>query len=169
MAIQIGSMRNSINNIYQKLINDEELIRLLYYYPQSSTTPDPLDSSLPNLVDNESETYWEIVQERVLLTEKINNIEDKKLCRIYMFTGSRRPDYKNHLLVTQEVYIYVFVHEEYDKDLRLLWISDKIAELLALEPVAGIGKLEYAGGDPRDAPKEYVSYEHRYRFSTKKD
>jgi hypothetical protein len=167
MAIEQGSMRQVINNIYQILIKDEELMRLLYYFPKNANNLDPLDVGLPNIIN--SDEYWDIVDERIMLAEKTTDLELKPLCRLYISQGRRRPVFNNYLLTTQEIMISVYTHEDYEKDMRNAWISDRINELLALEYIAGsIGKFDYFGGNPRVANTGYKRFDHVYEYATKK-
>jgi len=168
VAIKQGSMRQVVNNIYQILINDEELLRLLYYFPKSSIYLDPLDEELENIKDKED--YWDIVADRAILAEKSTDLINKAICRIYITQGRRRPVFGNYLLATQEVMISVYTHEEYELDMRSAWISDRINELIVSEYIEGTmsNKLEYAGGNPRVTVKGYKKFDHTYEYTTSK-
>lgn len=163
-----GSMRQFINNIYTKLRKDEVLMRLLHYKPEDyyKKIPDPLDKVLPDIID--SEGYWDIVEKVIITGSKTSDIQEKGICRIYIYAGRRRPRYGNYLIADQEVVLDVFVHESFNKDDRLNWINDRINELIALEYIAGYGKLDYASGNSRDAPIGYSKYEHTYTFMESK-
>ena len=163
MAIEKGSMREVIGNVYQILINDEQLLRLLKYKPKNKTKVDPLDSTLPNIID--SDDYWDFVDERILLTNKIDDIESKELCRLYISSGRRRANGNNHLMANQQIVIDCFVHEDYQSDLRSEWILDRLNDLLALENIEGsIGKIDYVKSDPASAPSKYQRYVHYYEY-----
>lgn len=168
MAIKQGSMREVVNSIYQILINDEELLRLLYYYPRSADHLDPLDESLGNIKDRED--YWDIVDDRIMLAEKDSDLVEKDICRLYITQGRRRAVFGNYLLATQEIMISVYTHENYEYDMRSAWISDRINELIALEDIAGtLGtKLEYVAGNPFSAPIKYKRYNNVYEYTTSK-
>jgi hypothetical protein len=159
-----GSMREFINNIHTKLREDEILMRLLHYKPRDSKTkrPDPLDVSLPDITT--SKNYWDIIEEKIMTATKSSDIEEKAICRIYLYEGRRRPKFDSYLLVDQEIVIDVLVHESYQSDLRMSWICDRINELIALEYIAGYGKLTYVAGNPRQAPIGYSKYENVYEF-----
>ena len=168
--IRQGSLVSFFRAIYQKLINDEELLRLLYYLPNGYDTlgnyhPDPLDPLLPSLLDIESDDYWRMVDERVILGEKTSDLLETKICRLYIYEGRRRPVFESDSLATQEVYIDVFIHESFDKDLRISRITDRINELICLENIAGYGKLDYHAGNPREAPTHYRRYLHQYKMN----
>lgn len=166
MAINQGSMRDDLDNVFQVLINDEELMRLLWYKPKRFTKVDPLDKSLPNVT--EMNEYWDIVDERVLTVGKINDLEKKPICRLFITLGRRKPDNNNYYLAKQEIVISIFVHEEYEWDMRLGGISDRITKLLALKEVAGMGKFDYVDGRPYAAPLQYLQYVHVFEYSTAK-
>ena len=167
MAIKQGSMREAKDNVFQVLINDEELLRLLWYKPRRLSGYDPLDSALPNVKDMEN--YWDIVEERIMLAEKVNDLEDEPICRLYITSGRRRPKFDNYLLATQEIVISVYVHEDFELDSRMDSISDRINELLTLESFSAMyGKLDYASGNPRVAPIQYSRFEHIYEYNTNK-
>ncbi|MCM3387331.1 hypothetical protein M3649_04180 [Ureibacillus chungkukjangi] len=164
MAIEKGSMREVIGNVYQRLINDEELLRLLWYKPRNSVNKDPLDTSLPNIID--SDDYWDIVNERVLLTNKTDDLEGKELCRLYISSGQRRANGRNDYMATQRIIIDSFVHEVYQGDLRSEWILDRLLQLLALEYVEGsLGKFDYVKSDPANAPSQYQRFVHYFEYN----
>lgn len=168
MAIDKGSMREVINHIYKILINDEQLMRLLYYYPKSTKQPDPLSvtTKTPNIIGHED--YWRIVEDRVMLAEKFSDIINKDICRIYITQGRRRPVFGNYLLATQEIMISIYTHENYETDMRSAWISDRINELIALADIDGMlgDKLEFVAGNPRVAPVHYKRYDSVYEYKT---
>lgn len=169
-SLKKGSMRQVINNIYTILRTDEELMRLLHYPPRDRSKKhlDPLDPAQPDLVDD-SEKYWDIVEDKILTATKSSNIEENVMCRIYIYAGRRRPKFESYLLATQEIIIDVFVNEMYDKDMRLAWICDRVNELLALEHVSGVfGRLDYVAGNSRVAPIGYSLYENVYEYMTDK-
>lgn len=160
-------------NIYKKIIEDEGIMRLLLYAPKGydnagNYSPDPLDDTLPNIVDVDSEDYWKLVDERVILGEKTSSLLESKLCKIYIYEGRRRAVFDNYLVATQEVNIDIFIHESFDRDLRLTRLSDRVHELIALERIAGFGKLEYKAGNPREAPTHYRRYLHQFTMNVSK-
>lgn len=169
-GLKQGSMRLFINNIYTKLREDEMLMRLLHYKPEDYYTKvlDPLSKALPNIVDN-SEKYWDIVDKVIITGTKTSDIQEKGICRIYLYAGRSRGKFQSHYLIDQEVVLDVFVHESYEKDLRTPWICDRIKELIALEYIAGYGKLTFVAGNQRDSPIGYSKYElvFEYRANTK--
>lgn len=167
--LEKGSLRLFFNNIHTKLRSDEELMRLLYYKPADYMTqrPDPLDVSLPDIVDD-SQEYWDIVEKTIVSGTKTSEIQEKGICRLYLYAGRRRSRFGNYLIADQEVVIDVFVHEMFNKDDRMNWISDRINKLVALERIAGIGMLEFVAGNSRVAPIGYSKYELIYKFAESK-
>lgn len=168
MTIKQGSMREVVGHIYNTLIQDEILMRLLYYYPKSAKHVEPLDDANLDIVN--SDNYWDVVDERVMLAEKFSDIIDKDICRLYIMQGRRRPVFGNYLLATQEVMISIYTHENYEKDMRSVRISDRINELIALADINGIigEKLEFTAGNPRVAPVMYKRYDLTYEYVTGK-
>lgn len=166
-GLRKGSMRLFFNNIYTKLRQDEELMRLLHYKPSDYTLkrPGPLDTSLPDIVNENNDEYWDIVDMTIRKAVKTTEIQEKGICRLYLYAGRRRSRFENYLVVDQEVVIDVLVHEVFDKDDRLNWIIDRINELVALERIAGVGKLEFVAGNGRKAPTGYSKYELMYKFT----
>lgn len=163
MTIEQGTMRQVIRAVFQKFNSDETLMRLLKYYPESATNPDPLDPSLPNIIG--STEYWDIVNERILLTEKVSDLVRKSLCRIYITSGKRTPHIDSYLVASQQININVFVHEDYGSDMRLEWINDRINNLLTLERLDGMmGTFNYVRGNPYEAPLQYRRYTNTYQY-----
>ena len=165
-----GSLYEAMNNIEKVLIQDETLLRLLTYDPkgydeEGKYHPDPLDESLPNLVDKDSDNYWELVEDRIKFSEKTSDLEEKAISRIYVHEGRRRPVFNSFLVATQEININIFIHEKYDKDKRIAKISDRLNQLLALTRIAGMGEIEYTSGNPRSAPTHYRAYYHSFRLN----
>jgi len=169
-----ASMYNFMNNLYKVLIEDEELIRLLYYKPMGfdsntkTNIPDPLSHELPNLV-NDSKQYWDIVKDRIRKGEKRAKIEEDIKCYIYMHEGTDRSIFGNICSIHQQVIFSVYIHEEFEQDWRMSRIKDRLTSLLVFTiGLAGYGKMEYVGGDPRDATTGYRRIDYRYMFNTKK-
>lgn len=168
-SLEKGSMRLFFNNIYTKLRTDEELMRLLHYHPYDyyEGIPDPMDESLPDIVDDSPE-YWDKVYNHIVQGTKTSEIQEKGICRLYLYAGRRRPRFGNYLIADQEVIVDIFVHELFDKDDRMNWITDRINHLIALEHIAGYGMLDFVAGNPRVAPIGYSKYEMIYKFAESK-
>lgn len=168
IGYELGSTRRDIDGIFQRLIKDEQLLRLLNYLPEEVTNIDPLDESLPDLVDEDSEDYWTLVESRIRLTEKTSDLITKPKCIIYIGLGRRRPVFGNHILVTQEILVNVYVHENFETDLRHSRILDRINDLIVMRELAGVTRLDYIAGNPRVSPPQYTKYEHIYGYVTSK-
>lgn len=178
--IKKGTMRQVTNEVFKILRLDEVLLRLLWYPSENfdEGVLHPMDERLPYLIpftDDEDkntiseEEYWNIVDTVIVSGEKAQEIEEDKLCRLYIYPGRRRPVFRSYVMAKQEIKIDVYIHEDYSDDYRLEWINDRINELLALERVEGaIGKLDYAAGNPRVAPMGYSKYEHMFVFGGSK-
>lgn len=157
---------DNIKDIVKIFNNDEILLRLLYYYPKniSKTNSDPLDPNLDNIIGND--VYWEIIEDRIMLTPKSSDLDEKKICRIYVYAGRRKPMNGSYLFSTQQVRVDILCHFDYEKDLRSMRISDRINELLVGNRATGIGKVSYVNGDQIGAPEGYVGYSHVYEFGS---
>lgn len=173
-SVQKGSQRAVISEIFKKLSNDDVLLRLLYYLPENDENDDGTCHHFPPLSDlnppiKDSGIHTSVVEESIRTSTKSTDIEEKAICRLYIYAGRRRSVFNNYLLASQEIVIDIFVHESFDKDMRLSWISDRINELIALERVEGsIGKLDYVAGNSRMAPIGYSKYENIYEYTTDK-
>lgn len=164
-------MYDNILTIYQKLSNDEELLRLLYYPPEDIVKgiKDPLDSSLPNILSLPVNKIYEIKNDRVKKTPKSDDLEDKQICRIYIYSGRRNPNNGNYLLADQKIIIDCLIHNSFQEgDLRLERVSDRINKLLVHGRIVGIGEMEYDDGDLISAPKEYIGFRHIYNILVNK-
>lgn len=168
-------LANMINDVYNILIQDEKLLRLLYYPPTSRAngSPDPLDDSLKDIVvtqdlekppTDEYKKMWGIIKHRILKTSKSDDMEDNRLCRIYIYAGKSRPSVVNGATTRQEIVVDVFTHNSYDVDLRINRIGDRVHQLLMYkdEEVTGLGEIDYSDGYDFEAPKEYQAYRHMY-------
>ena len=82
-------------DIFKTLTNDETLLRLLHYPPESlaDNIPDPLSDLNSNILDNPREELWTIVQDAI---KKVAPIESpvRKRARIYIYPGKRTPSRK---------------------------------------------------------------------------
>lgn len=171
----VASMFKFMTNIEVVLKSDEELLRLLVYRPKGYDIEnkmrylDPLDESLPNLVNENSDEYWELVDDRIRKGEKRAEIEKDIKCYIYMHEGRDRSVFSNACIIEQEVVFGIYIHEKFESDWRMSRIKDRISHLLVHEiGMAGYGKFEYIGGDPRDATTGYRRIDYRYVFKTAK-
>lgn len=170
-----GTLYHFMNNIERILIADEELMRLLFYKPagydidSQTQILDPLDEALPNIVDTDSDDYWELVKDRIRKGDKRTNINDDSKCIIYLQEGRERSIWGNAFQVEQDVILSILIHEDYEDDYRMSRIRDRVFELLIhRKGMAGFGKFESVGSDPRDAPKGFRRIDFRMTFKNNK-
>lgn len=161
-----------LTNLEKRLINDEVLIRLLHYPPYGwdedtqTLILDPLDSKLPNLVDVNSDLYWDIVEEKFRQGSKRMEIENVKSAVLYMFEGRERGLFGNPYVNKKEVVFKIVINEDFEVDNRISRISDRIGYLLMRESeIAGYGTIGIVGKNPREAPlgnrlQEDIYYYH---------
>lgn len=162
----------NIKDILKVIYNDETLLRLLYYPAAdlATDTLDPLDLSLPNILSIELEQRWNIINLRVLMTPKDDDLDSVPICRLLIYIGNRSPHNANYLQANQQLVIDLFVHFNFEnKDVRTSRIADRLNQLLVEERITGIGKVNYTRGQPLPSPaKEYVAYRHVYEFGSVK-
>lgn len=152
--------KNYIKDTFQVLISSENLKRLLWYPPEDLTTdtPDPLSPTLPNISMNEI-LNWEIIEDRILLNSKSDDLVDTEKCRLYLYLGDRRPS-ENARMVKQEIIIDFLWHELFDNDLRFDSITKTLNRLLVNKRITGVGKMTYLEGHTIGTPKNYSGYRH---------
>lgn len=173
--VKPASLYLFMTNIEKILIKDEELLRLLTYKPMGfdektqKEIPDPLSTELPNLVDPNSPDYWNLVKDRIRKGDKRTNINDDSKCVIYLQEGRERSVWGNAFQVNQEVILSILIHEDYEDDFRMSRIRDRVyALLIHKKGMAGFGKFESIGGDPRDAAKGFRRIDYRMTFTNNK-
>ncbi|MGG3987521.1 hypothetical protein [Bacillus smithii] len=157
-------MKGQIGTIYKLFTNDETLLRLLYYPPKTTKQPDPLSDTLPNILEMDTEEKWNIIDNSIVLGSKSDDLETQSICRLYLYAGRRRSISYNYKIAHQEIIIDIFSHNSFEKDLRSMWISDRLNELLIENRLVGITKMDYVGGNPISAPSNYIGYRHIYEF-----
>lgn len=151
------------------LINNENLKRLLWYPPEDilTNTPNPLSTSLPNISDNE-DLNWEVIEDRILLNSKSDDLVENKKCRLFLYLGNRRNDGNNKAVANQEIIIDVLWHESFESDFRFDQITKTLSKLLIGQKITGIGKMRYNDGKPISAPQNYQGYRHIYDIGSVK-
>lgn len=159
--------KNYIKDTFDVLIGSENLKRYLWYPPQDllTGTPDPLSTDLPNIGDNE-DLNWTVIEDRILLNSKSDDLADEPKCRIYLYLGNRRPSNINKMISSQEIIIDVLWHELFDTDLRFDSISKNLNGLLLNQRITGVGKMTYYDGNPISSPKNYSGYRHIYQIGS---
>lgn len=164
----MGLYKN-LKDIIDVLYYDEELLRLLYY-PSADLVkkiPDPLDPSLTNILDMDEDAIWDIRQNRICFASKNNDLPpDQPFARIYLYAGTRRANTGNYLMADQELRVELFVHVDWENaDLRSARVADRLNQLLALNRITGLGKMNYINGGVLGSPAGYVGYRHVYEFA----
>lgn len=155
----INSNSQFLINLERLIISDEIMVRLLFY-PSSGWDEenqrelyDPLDSRNPNLVNEDSDEYWEIVKDKFRKGSKRMQIEDVKSVVLYMHEGRERPIWGNSFINTKEVVFKIVAHEDFEEDTRISRISSRLSYLLTHEiEIAGYGKLRLSGKNYRESP-----------------
>ncbi|PLR99644.1 hypothetical protein [Bacillus sp. T33-2] len=160
-------MYDNLRDIVKVFRFDDILLRLLYYPPKdiAKGIKDPLDPSLANVLAIDID--WTIRDKRIMLVPKSEDLATSPLCRIYLYAGRRSPS-RNYHVAKQEVIVDILCHNDFEKDLRSMRISDRVNELLVLEHVTGLGKIDYVNGGGINAPSAYVGYRHVYEFGSTK-
>jgi hypothetical protein len=153
-------MKENLIDIYKVFTTSENLLRLLYYQP-TNASDDPLSVSKTNILDMSNK--WDIIQDRVKTTLKVDDLDATQICRLLFYAGRRKPSNDNYLVSTQSIVCDVLCHFTYDEvDLRLAWICDIINELLYDKRITGIRKIRYMDGISISAPKGYVGFRLMY-------
>lgn len=157
-------MYDNLQDIVKVFRFDETLLRLLYYPPEDikNKIKDPLDESLEDMLVVDED--WSIRDKRIMLVPKSDDLVDDPLCRIYLYAGRRSPQNRNFQTANQEIIVDILCHNNFEKDLRSMRISDRINELLVHERVTGMGKIDYMNGNQITSPTNYVGYRHSYEF-----
>jgi hypothetical protein len=160
-------MYNDFLDIIKYLKSDEELLRLLYYSPENGNDiVDPLDSSLPNILDMDIQQRAEIFNKRIMKAAKYTDLQDEKICRLYIYAGNRKSN-SNYLSADQELVIDILCHSDFENgDLRSTRISDRLNQLFCQERLVGIGQMDFVVGRQINAPYEYTGYQCVFTYST---
>lgn len=154
-------LRQNLQDIYNRLVQSDNLLRLLYY------PTNPLDNSHSNIVG--SANHLSVADKHVFWTPKTTDLVNAPTCRLCVYAGNRTPISSNYITSFQDFVFDVYVHiEEFDqKDLRLTWIADEINSLVSMTRITGIGKIEFVDGIPiLNAPEGYVGYRLVYQFGS---
>ena len=158
--------KNYIKDAFDVLIGSETLKRLLWYPPRDTDNFDPLSPLLPNISDDD-ELNWQVIEDRILLNSKSDDLAENEKCRVYLYLGDVNST--NHpIFVKQEIVIDVLWHELFDNDLRFNSITQELKSLLSNKQITGIGKMEYNDGMPINAPKNYSAYRHIFQVGSTK-
>lgn len=160
----MSNQKKMFISMHNLLIEDEKLLRLLYYPPTNlrNEQPNPLSDDLENILDRED--VWDIRDKHILLTSKSDDLVESEICRIYVYPGKIRPSLKNFTTMKQELVVDIFCHYRYERDLRMMSITDRLSDLLFNERIHGLGKIDYRNGYDFNSPKGYQAYRHIYEI-----
>lgn len=148
----------------EKILMNEELLRFLYYTPKNRFD-DPLDNLKPNVLDMPEDELWDIVDNHLIPTIKVDDLEKEPICRVFYYAGVGRSSNTNYLFGNQEYVFDVFVHNDFQiRDKRLELICDKINDLIFNKRIGGIGKTLFRKKSPIGAPKGYMGFRLIYEF-----
>lgn len=156
-------MRENVMSIGKVFNSDETLLRLLYY-KASNFNDSPLSPSKPDILSLPNK--WDIIGQRIVSTQKVEDLSTNQICRILFYPG-RRWKTEKYLVADQEIVIDVLCHVTYDQmDYRLSWICDRVAELMFDERITGLNKMRYKEGGSITAPNGYIGYRLTYSFGS---
>ncbi|MFJ6207288.1 hypothetical protein [Lysinibacillus sp. NPDC092081] len=162
----------NITEFYHLLVNDEKLLRLLYYMSKDRQD-DPLDDlkmDVSQLLEKDS-----ILNNLIVIGDKTSDLaSDTNICRICLYTGPRMPQ-KNYLKnlnqftdnpysSTQQYIFDIYTPVSANNiDFRLDWLGEKLNEVLFQENVEEFGDLRFHSGLPiMNAPNGFVGYRWTY-------
>lgn len=150
-----------LKSAYTELINDEKLLRLLFYPADTN----PLDKELPNIKDKPEYEMWKIINKHILTSSKSRDLEEERICRLYLYTGRTGRSRRSMFTTRQEIVIDVFCHIDYERDARSGQIDSRLSELLFRKHLdGGIGEVDYGAGYEIAAPRDYEAYRHIYEI-----
>lgn len=162
----------NITEFYHSLINDEKLLRLLYYIPK-----DRLDNPLDDLKVDVSQLPEKdsILKNLIVIGDKTNDLaSETNICRICLYTGPRMPQ-KNYLknlnqftdnpYSSTQQYIFDIYTPDFvnNNDFRLDWLGEVLNEVLFQEDVEEFRELRFHSGFPiPNIPKGFIGYRWIY-------
>ncbi|MGE7916532.1 hypothetical protein [Lysinibacillus xylanilyticus] len=161
----------NITEFYHSLVNDEKLLRLLYYMPKDQHDDhDPLDGlkmDVSQLPEKDS-----ILNNLIVIGDKTSDLaSETNICRICLYTGPRMPQKNDLPQLTDNPYSSTqqYVFDIYTPisvntiDFRLDWLGEALNEVLFQEDVEEFGDLRFHSGLPiTNTPKGFVGYRWIY-------
>ena len=178
-------LSKNIDFIYEKLVNDEEILRLLYYAPRGSKvlsqhtneftdlpsgvrlSIDPLSSLHPNILpidtsdDNEVvDKYWEIVDQSIKTKSKDNDITNLAICRLCVYHAKSRSPYGQEESYRRDyIEIDILTEDRYEEgDTRSMAIVDRIQQLFHRKKGLGVGISIVTSPMPIQTVPQYTKY-----------
>ena len=148
----------------EKILMDEQLLRLLYYTPKNRLD-NPLDISKANILEMPEDKLWDIIDHHMIPAIKIDDLEKNPICRVFYYAGIGRPTNSNYLYGFQEYVFDVFVHNNFQIiDKRIELICDRINQLISNKRINGIGKTLFKKKSPIGSPDGYMGFRLIYEF-----
>ena len=162
----------TITEFYHSLVNDEKLLRLLYYMPKD-IEDDPLDPLKMNV--SQLPEKDRILQNVLVIGDKTSDLAlETNTCRICFYTGSRMPQ-KSYLKTinqftdnpyssTQQYIFDIYTPASANNiDFRLDWLGEVLNEVLFQEDIEEFGDLRFHSGLPiTTVPNGFVGYRWTY-------
>ncbi|MBX6361879.1 MAG: hypothetical protein IRZ03_17605 [Acidobacterium ailaaui] len=154
-----------MEKFYSVLVNDEQLLRYLYYHP-TNYSDDPLSPTKADVTTMPN--TWDIRRNLIKKSKVVDDLNvDTNINRILVFPGKRRPQYNNYLFASQLVVIDSLVRiKDDDIDCRQSKINDRINDLVFDERIGGVGKVSFKDGDQIGAPPGFVGYRLIYEVGS---
>jgi hypothetical protein len=166
MLDQDKKLEKYSKDIYSIFINDEILLRYLYYNP-TSRLDDPLDTSKDDILSKNADDFWAIVDDVIKTAPKTSDLVENVKSRLFVYAGYGRSNSSNYYFSDQEYEFDILVHaDNQSKDFRTEKIHDRLNELLFNKRITGLGKLKFKSRQPINAPKDYLGYKLVYTFSS---
>lgn len=157
------NLRKLTTAIY-KTLQDEELLRLLYYAPKQSGD-NPLDIKKSDIFALTQVKKVEIINNHILTAPNFDSFDKAPISRLIYYAGDSPNNRNNYLYADQQYNFDIYTHYTIQNmDRRLEWISDRINEIFFEKHVEGIGKTKFIRRYPINAPKNYVGYRLIYEF-----
>lgn len=135
------NLHTLMSQIYQVILEDEKLLRLLHYVPKNQND-DPLSPDKPNITELPPVEKFKIINEIVYFTDKKLELDlDPNFSRLNFYLGNRKP-YKayskatgrlgnNPRLARQDVIFDIHTTTNINMiDMRLYSIIDRINNLI---------------------------------------
>lgn len=169
--MNIASLMKSMYGIF---INDEILLRLLYYTPKNQID-NPLDENKQDLLNLPPNEKFNVINNLIYFTDKKLFLDPRnKFNRVNFYLGQRTPDrvyssgarqlINNPLVSRQEVIIDIHVNVETDRiDFRMWDIIDRINKIMLHKDVKQFTTLKFDYGyNIEQTPDGFVGYRMIY-------
>ncbi|WP_341302246.1 hypothetical protein MHB44_07730 [Lysinibacillus sp. FSL H8-0500] len=165
----------NLTEFYHTLVNNEKLLRLLYYIPMdpSDDPLDPLKMDVSQLPEKDH-----ILSKLIVIGDKTNDLAPETHCRICLYTGPRMPQknyvksqnqYTDNPYSSTQHYIFdIYTPVSITPiDFRLDWLGEILNELLFQESIEEFGDLRFHSGLPiPNVPQDFIGYRWIYSMSS---